>query len=48
MCSELFFIWGMLEMEYQEQIKENIKEELREKGWNEEKIEDYLSEIGLV
>lgn len=44
---ELFFAWGMLELEYQEQIKESIRDELREKGWSEEEIEDYLSSLEL-
>jgi len=45
--SEIFFVWGMMELEYQEQIRESIRDELKEKGWSEVEIEDYLSQIGL-
>jgi len=45
--NEVFFVWGMMELEYQEQTRESIRDELKEKGWSEEEIEDYLSQIGL-
>jgi len=41
MC-ELFFVWGMMELEYRCQVRENIEEELKEKGWSEEEIKNYL------
>lgn len=45
---EIFFVWGSIENEYREQLKERIRDELRLRNYSEDEIDDYLNEVGLL
>lgn len=48
MVYELAFLTvGMMDEQYREEMREQVKEELELRGWEENKIINYLEEIGL-
>lgn len=48
MVYELAFLAvGMMDEQVKEELREQVKEELELRGWEEDKIIDYLEEMGL-